>query len=74
MKAIVLAGGFGTRIQPLTNSLPKPMLPVMNVPMMEHIIKKLRDELKIKEIAVLLYFKPEIIKNHFGDGSAIYHR
>jgi mannose-1-phosphate guanylyltransferase/phosphomannomutase len=71
MKAIVLAGGFGTRIQPLTNSLPKPMLPVMNVPMMEHIIKKLRDELKIKEIAVLLYFKPEIIKNHFGDGSAM---
>ncbi len=68
MKAIVLAGGFGTRIQPLTNSIPKPMLPILNRPMMEHIIIKLRDELKITEIAVLLYFKPDIIKNHFKDG------
>ncbi|MEA3497551.1 MAG: sugar phosphate nucleotidyltransferase, partial [Campylobacterota bacterium] len=71
MKAIILAGGFGTRIQPLTNSLPKPMLPILNRPMMEHIIIKLRDELGIKEMAVLLYFKPEIIKNHFGDGSSL---
>ncbi|MEA3353505.1 MAG: sugar phosphate nucleotidyltransferase, partial [Campylobacterota bacterium] len=68
MKAIILAGGFGTRIQPLTNSLPKPMLPILNRPMMEHIIIKLRDELDIKEMAVLLYFKPEVIKDHFGDG------
>ncbi|MEA3314240.1 MAG: sugar phosphate nucleotidyltransferase [Campylobacterota bacterium] len=71
MKAIILAGGFGTRIQPLTNSLPKPMLPILNKPMMEHIIIKLRDELGIKEMAVLLYFKPEIIKSHFGDGSSL---
>lgn len=71
MKAIILAGGFGTRIQPLTNSLPKPMLPILNRPMMEHIIIKLRDELGIKEMAVLLYFKPEIIKEHFGDGSSL---
>ncbi len=68
MKAIVLAGGFGTRIQPLTNSMPKPMLPILNRPMMEHIIIKLRDDLGIKDIAVLLYFKPEIIKDYFGDG------
>ncbi len=68
MKAIVLAGGFGTRIQPLTNSMPKPMLPILNRPMMEHIIIKLRDDLGIKDIAVLLYFKPEIIKDYFRDG------
>ncbi len=68
MKAIILAGGFGTRIQPLTNSLPKPMLPILNRPMMEHIIIKLRDELGIKQMAVLLYFKPEIIKDYFKDG------
>ena len=68
MKAIVLAGGFGTRIQPLTNSIPKPMLPILNRPMMEHIIVKLRDELNITQIAVMLFFKPEIIKNHFKDG------
>ena len=36
MKAVVMAGGFGTRIQPLTNSRPKPMLPIVNRPMMEH--------------------------------------
>lgn len=71
MKAIVLAGGFGTRIQPLTNSIPKPMLPILNRPMMEHIILKLRDELKITQIAVLLYFKPDIIKDYFKDGSQL---
>jgi len=71
MKAIILAGGFGTRIQPLTNSLPKPMLPILNRPMMEHIIIKLRDELGIKQMAVLLYFKPEVIKSYFGDGSSL---
>ena len=69
MKAVVMAGGFGTRIQPLTNSIPKPMLPIMNRPMMEHTIVSLCD-LGIKEFIVLLYFKPEIIKDYFKDGSA----
>jgi len=69
MKGVIMAGGFGTRIQPLTNSVPKPMLPVMNRPMMEHTIVSL-SELGIKEFIVLLYFKPEIIKDYFKDGSA----
>ncbi len=69
MKAVVMAGGFGTRIQPLTHSLPKPMLPIVNRPMMEHIIVKLRDELGIKEFVILLYFKPETIRDYFKDGS-----
>lgn len=69
MKAVVMAGGFGTRIAPLTNSQPKPMLPVLNIPMMEHIIMQLK-AVGIKEFVVLLYFKPEIIQNHFGDGSS----
>lgn len=68
MKAVVMAGGFGTRIQPLTNSRPKPMLPIVNKPMMEHTMMTLRD-LGITEFIVLLYFKPEIIKDYFGDGS-----
>jgi mannose-1-phosphate guanylyltransferase/phosphomannomutase len=68
MKAVVMAGGFGTRIQPLTNSIPKPMLPILNKPMMEHIIKKLKS-VGINEIVVLLYFKPEVIQNYFKDGS-----
>ncbi len=69
MKAVVMAGGFGTRIQPLTHSLPKPMLPIMNRPMMEHIIVKLRDELGIREFVILLYFKPDTIRDYFKDGS-----
>ncbi len=68
MKAVVMAGGFGTRIQPLTHSRPKPMLPIMNKPMMEHTMMMLKD-LGIKEFIVLLYFKPEIIQDYFKDGS-----
>ncbi len=67
-KAVMLAGGFGTRIQPLTHSIPKPMLPVVNLPMMEHTLNRLI-EVGIDEVVILLYYKPEIIKNHFGDGS-----
>ena len=63
-----MAGGFGTRIQPLTNSRPKPMLPIINRPMMEHTMMSLKD-LGITEFIVLLYFKPEIIKDYFKDGS-----
>ncbi len=68
MKAVVMAGGFGTRIQPLTHSCPKPMLPIANRPMMEHTMMMLKD-LGITEFIVLLYFKPEIIKEYFKDGS-----
>ncbi|KIM12043.1 MAG: mannose-1-phosphate guanyltransferase [Sulfuricurvum sp. PC08-66] len=68
MKAVVMAGGFGTRIQPLTHSLPKPMLPIVNRPMMEHVMMKLRD-IGITEFIILLYFKPDIIRDYFKDGS-----
>ncbi len=68
IKAVLMAGGFGTRIQPLTNSIPKPMLPVVNIPMMEHIVNKLKRS-GIEEIVILLFFKPEVIQEHFGDGS-----
>lgn len=69
MKAVIMAGGFGTRIQPLTHSIPKPMLPIMNRPMMEHTMMSLK-ALGINDFIVLLYFKPDIIQAHFGDGSA----
>ncbi|RMA97703.1 sugar phosphate nucleotidyltransferase [Hydrogenothermus marinus] len=68
VKAVLMAGGFGTRIQPLTASVPKPMLPVVNFPMMEHILKKLK-RTGIDEVVILLYFKPDVIKNYFKDGS-----
>ncbi|MFA6188394.1 MAG: sugar phosphate nucleotidyltransferase [Sulfuricurvum sp.] len=70
MKAVVMAGGFGTRIQPLTNSIPKPMLPVINKPMMEHIIKNLKAA-GIEEFIILLYFMPEVIKDYFKDGKKL---
>ena len=70
IKAVMMAGGFGTRIQPLTNSVPKPMLPVVNLPMMEHTLRRLK-EIGIDEVVILLYFKPEVIKKHFGDGSRL---
>ena len=68
MKAVVMAGGFGTRIQPLTNAVPKPMLPILNKPMMEDVIVRLK-KIGVKDFIVLLYFKPEVIQNYFGDGS-----
>ena len=68
MKAVVMAGGFGTRIQPLTHSVPKPMLPVLGRPMMEHIMIRLRD-VGVTEFVILLYFKPEVVMDYFGDGS-----
>ncbi|MBI5078962.1 NTP transferase domain-containing protein, partial [Candidatus Saganbacteria bacterium] len=68
MKAVVLAGGFGTRLHPLTVNRPKPMVPVANCPLMEYVIYLLRKH-KFKDIVVLLYHQPEIIKEYFGDGS-----
>ncbi len=68
IKAVLMAGGFGTRIQPLTHSIPKPMLPVLNVPMMENVLKQLKAS-GIDEVIILLYFKPEVIRKHFRDGS-----
>ena len=66
--AVVLAGGFGTRLKPLTASLPKPMVPVGNRPLMEHVIGLLADH-GFKDILVLLFFQSERIKDHFQDGS-----
>ncbi|SKA15807.1 Nucleotidyl transferase [Trichlorobacter thiogenes] len=42
MKAVIMAGGFGTRIQPLTSSMPKPMIPLFNRPIMLHIVELLK--------------------------------
>jgi mannose-1-phosphate guanylyltransferase / phosphomannomutase len=68
MKAVIMAGGFGTRMQPLTINLPKPMVPLLNRPIMAHIAGLLKRH-GISELVLLLYHQPEIIKNYFGDGS-----
>jgi mannose-1-phosphate guanylyltransferase/phosphomannomutase len=68
MKAVIMAGGFGTRIHPLTINMPKPMIPLFNRPMMLHIVDLLKKH-GITELVLLLYHQPEVIKNYFGDGS-----
>ena len=63
-----MAGGFGTRLRPLTNSIPKPMVPIVNVPMLEHVITLLK-KYDITDFVMLLYYQPEIIRRYFDDGS-----
>lgn len=68
MKAMILAAGLGTRLRPLTDEIPKPMVPIVNKAVMEHLIELLR-EYKILEIIVNIHYRPEIIKNYFKDGA-----
>lgn len=67
MKAVLLAGGFGTRLRPLTINQPKPMVPVGNIPMMELVVRLLKKN-GFDDLYVMLFFQSEIIKNHFKDG------
>src|SRR6185503_10512693 len=70
MIAIVMAGGFGTRMRPLTCNVPKPMLPVANRPVMEHGLRLLKKH-GLASVRVLLYFQPQVIKEFFGDGAGL---
>ncbi len=67
-KAIIMAGGFGTRLRPLTLNIPKPLVPMMQRPMMHHIADLLK-KYGVSEITSMLYYQPESIKQYFGDGS-----
>ncbi len=69
MKAVIMAGGFGTRLRPLTSNIPKPMVPMVNKPMMEHIVELLKAH-GIKDIVSALFYQPNVITTYFGDGSA----
>lgn len=68
VRAVVMAGGFGTRLRPLTEDTPKPMLPMGDRPMMEHIIGQLR-EVGISHVKVTTHYLPEKIRSHFGSGA-----
>ena len=68
MKAVIMAGGFGTRLRPLTLNIPKPMVPLGGIPVMEHLVKLLAQH-KITDITALLYFQADQIKDHFGNGA-----
>ncbi len=69
MKGIIMAGGFGTRLRPLTINIPKPMVPIGNLPMMEHVVGLLAKN-GISDITALLYFQANTIRDHFRDGRA----
>lgn len=67
MKGVIMAGGFGTRLRPLTCNIPKPMVPLANKPIMEHIVSLLKKH-GIKDLVVILYYQPETIMDYFGNG------
>lgn len=68
MKAVIMAGGEGSRLRPLTCGLPKPLVPVLNRPIMHYIINLLKKH-RFSDIGVTLQYMPEEIRNHFGNGS-----
>lgn len=68
MKAVILAGGEGTRLRPITFLNPKPMLPLINRPFMENFVLWLKSH-KIEDIIFSTGYLPEVFRNYFGDGS-----
>ncbi len=72
MKAIILAGGLGTRLQPYTFFIPKPMLPLGNKPLLEHIIEWLKnDDNNIDHIIICVSYLHRTIEDYFEDGSRL---
>jgi len=68
MKAMILAAGVGSRLDPLTRNVPKPMVPIVNKPVMEHIVELLVRH-GCRDIMVNLHYLGDQIEQHFGDGS-----
>ena len=68
MRAVLMAGGSGTRLRPLTCDLPKPMVPILNRPIAEHIVNLLRRH-QITEIIATLHYLPDVMRDYFQDGS-----
>ncbi len=67
LTAVVMAGGYGVRLRPLTDKVPKPMLPVGDRPLLEHIIEQLQ-QAGIRRVNVATHYKGDTISKHFGDG------
>jgi dTDP-glucose pyrophosphorylase len=69
LQAVIMAGGFGSRLRPLTDETPKPMLPVAGTPLLQRTIEKLRDS-RIRRVNVTTHYQPEKITDYFGDGTS----
>jgi mannose-1-phosphate guanylyltransferase len=70
MRAMVMAAGLGTRLRPLTDFLPKPMMPIANRPVLEHLLRLLHRH-DVHEVGINLHAEPETIQRYVGDGSAL---
>lgn len=70
MKAVIMAGGEGTRLRPLTLDRPKPMIPLFGKPVMEHIIGLLKRH-GFTDICVTLQYMPQVVTEWFGDGAEL---
>ncbi|TDD81756.1 mannose-1-phosphate guanyltransferase [Actinomadura rubrisoli] len=70
MKAVVMAGGEGTRLRPMTANQPKPLLPLVNRPIMEHVLRLLKRH-GFDETVVTVQFLAALIRNYFGDGEEL---
>jgi mannose-1-phosphate guanylyltransferase/phosphomannomutase len=70
MKAVVMAGGEGSRLRPLTIGRPKPMVPMVSKPVMAHILDLLKRH-GITDVIVTLHFMPDAIQSYFGDGQSM---
>jgi mannose-1-phosphate guanylyltransferase/phosphomannomutase len=70
MRAVVMAGGEGTRLRPLTSNQPKPMVSIVGKPCMEHILELLRRH-GLTDVVVTLAFMPQAIRSYFGDGESL---
>ena len=68
MRAVLMAGGSGTRLRPLTCDLPKPMVPILNRPIAEHIINLLKRH-QITEVIATLHYLPDVMRDYFQDGN-----
>ena len=69
LRAVIMAGGLGTRLRPLTDDVPKPMLPVGDKPLLEYTLAQLKAA-GIATVSVTTHYKSEVISEHFGDGSS----
>ena len=69
-EAVVLVGGQGTRLRPLTLSTPKPMLPIAGVPFLTHLLARIR-QAGIRRVVLGTSYRPEVFGEHFGDGSQL---
>lgn len=67
VNAMVMAGGRGERLRPLTDDTPKPMLPFGGRPVMEHLVNQISGS-GIKKLFITTHYKPEVIQSHFGNG------